>query len=206
MPAVGPELSAGIDSLEEDFLRKREEMHRVSKECVVVIDNIPKIGPEKYARLVSKLTPLFEKFGSLRRDEHDKPRLNFVRNEDGSTVGYAIAEYITPEEAVKAITALHNFQLDRSHRFWACTAGHLERLQKIPNGFVPPPPLPTTLQNRPNLKSYLMDDRGRDQFMIRHNHETSIYWHDYIVKPELVSFNTRALHSLLDRTQTMMIT
>ncbi|KAI0563719.1 Translation initiation factor eIF3 subunit B [Gracilaria domingensis] len=187
MPGVGPDEVAPIDSIEDDFQRKKEEMRRVAKDCVVVIDNVPKIGPEKYDKLVGKLTPMFEKSARMRRDEQDKPRLTFIRNESGYTLGFAIAEYITPEEAYKAVASLNNFQLDRSHRFWACTAGELERLQHIPEEFVPPPPLPVSLKNRPNFKNWLLDERGRDQFMIRHNHETSVYWHDHIVKPQLVS-------------------
>lgn len=187
MPGVGPDGVMPIDSIEDDFMRKKEEMYRVAKDCLVVIDNLPKIGPEKYEKLVNKLTPMFEKSARMRRDEQDAPRLTFVRADNGSTLGFALAEYITPEEAAKAVASLHNFQLDRSHRFWVCTAGELERLQSIKEEFVPPPPLPVTLKNRPNFKSWLLDERGRDQFMIRHNHETSVYWHDHIVKPQLVS-------------------
>lgn len=187
MPGVGPEAVMPIDSIEDDFMRKKEEMHRVAKDCLVVVDNVPKIGPEKYEKLVKKLKPLFEKSARMRRDDQDASRLTFVRAENGSTLGFAFAEYITPEEAVKAVAALHNFQLDRSHRFWACTAGELERLQGIKEEFVPPPPLPVSLKNRPNFRSWLLDPRGRDQFIIRHNHETSVYWHDHVVKPQLVS-------------------
>lgn len=187
MPALGPSDDVAIDTMEEDFKRKREEMQRVAKDCVVVVDNVPKIGSEKYVRLVSKLTPKFEAVGELRRDKNGKPRLTFVQAKDGSTLGFAFAEYTTPEEAYKAMRALHNFQLDRVYKFWACTAGDLERLQSMPEQFVPPPPLPVTVSNRPNFKSWLLDERGRDQFMIRHEDETSIYWNDHIIKPQLVS-------------------
>lgn len=178
----------GLDQgLEEDFNRKREEMQRVAKDCVVVVDNVPKIGAEKFPRLVAKLTPRFEAAGRMRTGENEKPFLEFVQADDGSSLGYAIAEYISPEEAHKAMAQLHNFQLDRNHRFWACTAGDFERLQQMPDEFVPPAALPVTTKDRPNIKSWLLDERGRDQFMIRHQDEASIYWHDHVVKPQLVS-------------------
>lgn len=168
-------------------MHKREEMQRVAKDCVLIVDNIPRIGPEKYTKLVSKLTPKFQQSGQMRLDDHNKPRLSFIQANDGSSLGFAFAEYTTPEEARKAMSVLHNFQLDRVHRYWACTAGDLEKLQRMPNEFVPPPPLPVTNAGKPNFKSWLLDGRGRDQFMIRHEDETSIFWHDHIVKPQMVS-------------------
>lgn len=188
MPGVGLEDGSLPDTMEEDFQRKREEMQGVAKDCVVVVDNIPKIGPEKFPKLLSRLTPKFEQVGRMRRDENDKPRLTFVTDEIGSTLGFAFAEYESPEEAQKALIQLHNFQLDRVHCFWACNASDLERLQTVPDEFVPPPPLPVLAADRPNFKSWLLDERGRDQFMVRHGEETSIFWHDHIVKPQLVSY------------------
>lgn len=174
------------DAIEEDFRRKREEMQRVAKDCVLVVDNIPKIGPEKYQKLFSKLSQTFERFGRIRRLEDGNPLMSLIRNEDGYTLGFAFVEFISPEEAHKAMLSLHNLQFDRSHRFWACTAGDLERLQSVPENFVPPPAPIITKVDRPNFKSWLLDKRGRDQFMIRHEDTTSIYWHDHIVKPQLV--------------------
>lgn len=172
--------------LEEDLERKREEMHRVAKDCVLVIDNIPKIGPEKYQKLLSKLSQTFAKCGKLLQSEDGTRRITLVQNADGATVGFAFVEFISPEEAHKAMLSLHNLQFDRAHRFWACTAGDLERLQSVPTTFVPPQ-ASLVSADRPNFKSWLLDERGRDQFLIRHGDTTSIYWHDYIMKPQLVS-------------------
>lgn len=194
MPGVGRNDMNHADALEEDFRRKREEMQGVAKDCVLVVDNIPKIGPELYQKLSSKISVYFERAGKMRLDANDKPRLNIVRGADERTLGFAFAEYVTPEEARKAMNELHNRRLDSSHRFWACTAGDLERLQSIPENFTPPSSLPVTKDDRPNYKSWLLDQRGREQFMVRNGDETSIFWHDYIVKPQLVSVqNSNAL-------------
>lgn len=178
------------EALEEDFDRKREEMHQVAKDRVLVVDNIPKIGPEKFQKLLSKLIQVFDKVGRLARDPNsDTPLLSLIRGDDGkgSTLGYAFAEFVTPEEAIKAMKSLHNLQFDRSHRFWACTAGDLERLQDVSEEFLPPPAPPVTMLDRPNFRSWLLDERGRDQFLIRHQDTTSVYWHDHVLKPQLVS-------------------
>lgn len=187
MPALGPEPVNIMDtSLDEDFTQKREEMQRVAKDCMVVIDNLPKAGPEKYARLTGVVTPLFERSAEVRRDEDGRSRVTIVQGDDGSSLGFAFVEYTTPEEAQKALSQLHNYQLDKAHRFWACTAGDLQKLQEMSNEFVPPAAVPIA-KDRPDFKSWLLDERGRDQFLIRHEDEMSIYWHDHIIKPQLVS-------------------
>lgn len=186
MPAAEIENAASGNMLEDDFERKREEMHRVAKDCILVIDNIPKIGPEKYQKLLSKLTQTFSKGGRVRQSQNGTPCIDLVRADDGNTVGFAFVEFVSPEDAHKALLLLHNMQFDRSHRFWACTAGDFERLQNVPDKFVPPQASEIST-NRPNFKSWLLDERGRDQFMIRHGDTTSVYWHDHIIKPQLVS-------------------
>lgn len=187
MPGAEMDNAQAMNAMEEDFKSKREEMRNVAKDCVLVVDNIPKIGPEKYQKLCAKLLQTFDKFGRMRKDDSEA-RLNVVQDDNGHTLGFAFAEFISPEEAHKAMISLHNLQFDRSHRFWACTAGDLERLQDIPERFVPPQPPTASIANRPNFKSWLLDQRGRDQFMIRHEDTTSIYWHDHVIKPQLVSF------------------
>lgn len=187
MPAVEMDHMPMPDALEEDFERKREEMQRVAKDCILVVDNIPKTGPEKYQKLFAKLSKTFDKCGRMRQGEDGQPRLLLVRNSDGGTLGYAFVEFVSPEEAHKAMASLHNLQFDVSHRFWVCTAGNMELLQDVPETFVPPQPPPVSTSDRPNFKSWLLDGRGRDQFMIRHEDTTSIFWHDHVVKPQLVS-------------------
>lgn len=186
-PAIAADHADPAVVVTDDFEHKRQEMQRVAKDCVVVVDNLPKIGSDKYERLVSRLTPRFE-VAALRRNEAGEPRVTFVRDEEGSTLGFAFAEYLTPEDAHRAVGLLHNLQLDRNHTFWAITAGDLEQLQEMPVEFVPPPAIPVTTKDRPDFRSWLLDERGRDQFMIRHDDKASIYWHDHAVKPQLVRF------------------
>lgn len=187
MPGLGSENGQDMDMMEEDFMRKREEMQNVAKDRVVVVDNLPKIGSEKFKRLMGKLVHDFEEIAPLQRDDENNPRLILPCDDNGSTLGFAFAEYHNPEDAHKAIISLHNRHLDKAHQMWACTAGALERLQAIPEEFVPPPKLPVTNTIGRNFKSWLLDERGRDQFMIRHQDDTSIFWHDHIIKPQLVS-------------------
>ncbi len=191
MVGMVAEHAQGPEALIEDELHpKLEEMRRIAKDSIVVVNNIPKIKKDKYPKLVARLTPKFEDVAKIRRDEDGNSLVSFVTNEEGSTLGFAFAEYQNPEQAHKAVVALHQHILDRNHTFWACTASALEQLQMVPEEFVPPAPLPVATPNQPNYKSWLLDERGRDMFMIRNNEVTSIYWHDHVVKPKLVGLNS----------------
>lgn len=187
MPGIGLDQGSMETLLEEDFHKKRDEMRRVAKDCIVVVDNIPQIGPDRLPRLKAVLTSRFEAVGRICVDADGNGRVTCAQGPDGSTLGFAFVEYVSPEEAHKALVAIHNNQLDRNHRFWACTAGDLEKMQEVSPEFVPPTQMDMGLKDRPNLRSWMLDERGRDQYMIRHEDETSIFWHDHIVKPQLVS-------------------
>lgn len=186
--AAAPPVESKVQKPDEEMMqRKRDDMHQFARESVVIVDNIPKIKKDKYTKLVGRLTPKFEEVAAVRKDEDGNPLVTFVTDAEGSTLGFAFAEYADPQQARRAVAALHGLVLDRNHTFWACTASALKELQHVPDEFVPPKPLPVSAADRPNFKSWLLDPRGRDMFMIRDNAVTSVFWHDHVVKPELVS-------------------
>lgn len=187
MPAMQNDAVEAHLPLQEDFERKHDEMRSVAKNCLVVVDNLPEVEPEKYAKLCDKVFPRFEDAGEVARDPNDgKPRIYMAKGPDGHTLGYAFVEYVSPEDAYNAVRALHGFALSKKHVFWVDTAGALERLQDVPDEFVPPSDLTVASRGHADYKSWLLDARGRDMYMIRHDKETSIYWNDHIVKPSLV--------------------
>jgi translation initiation factor 3 subunit B len=185
MPAM-PDGGDAAPHLEDDFECKHHEMRSVAKDCLVVIDNLPEVPPEKYAKLCDKVFSYFMKAATVARDgESDTPRIVLARDDSGNTLGYAFVEYVSPEEAHKAVISLHNTPLSRKNIFWVDTAGALERLQDVPDIYTPPD-LNIASRDRPDYKSWLLDQRGRDMFMIRHDTNTSIWWHDHVVRPQLV--------------------
>lgn len=175
-------------ALEEDFHGKKMEMRNAAKDSVVVVDNLPEVGSDKYGKLCEKVFPIFENAGTVARDENGKARIQMVKTPDDVTRGYAFVEYVSPEEAFKAVRHLHNYSLSKKHVFWVDTAGALERLQGVPEEFQPPPEISQPSEGHVDYKSWLLDERGRDMFMIRADTETSVYWNDHVVKPTLVSW------------------
>jgi translation initiation factor 3 subunit B len=187
MPALQTEASGAPEAMEDDFERKHHEMRSVAKDCLVVVDNLPEVDSDKFDKLCDKVFPRFEGAGKVARNPNDDtPRIFMAKDSNGHTLGYAFVEYVSPEEAHKAVVSLHGTALSKKHVFWVDTAGALERLQDVPEAFVPPSDLTVATRGRADYKSWLLDGRGRDMFMIRHDKETSIFWNDHIVKPSRV--------------------
>lgn len=201
-----PALQSGMnpadmqDTLEDDFERKHHEMRSIAKDRLVVIDNLPEVTPEKFDKLCEKVFPLFHRVGQVARNpDNDSARIHMARDDSGNTLGYAFVEYVSLEDAHQAVLTLHNHALSKKHTFWVDTAGTLERLQDVPDNFAPPQGLNVARRDRPDYKSWLLDPRGRDMFMIRHETKTSIYWHDHVVKPQMVSIADFPAKLIFDR-------
>lgn len=175
------------NAISEELDRKHRDMRLFRRDSVIVVINVPKIGADMYQRLVKKFTPLFEKAAVIRRDANDKPCLKFPQGEDQGSLGFAFAEYADPDQARRAAHALDGKKIDRNHTFRARCAPDFDRLQDCPEKFVPPQPLPVASPDQPNYRSWLLDNRGRDMFLLRSADTVSVMWNDHIVKPSLVS-------------------
>lgn len=186
MVAVEASRVEATDEQEDMFERKLSEMRQYAKDCVVIVNNIPRIDQDKIPKLMSRVLPKLAGAGEIRKDADDKPCVKFPTDENGRTVGCAFCEFVNPKQAHIAVIKIDGFVLDRNHTFWARTASVFEELQSVPDTFVPPERLPVS-RDRPNYKSWLLDERGRDMFAMRHNEITSVFWNDHIVKPKLVS-------------------
>lgn len=68
-----------IPDLLGDLLRKRPK-ESDGIDSVVVVDNVPKVGPEKMEKLQSVIRKMFNKFGKI-QNEH-------MPTENGKTKGY----------------------------------------------------------------------------------------------------------------------
>jgi hypothetical protein len=162
--------------LEEE--QKRIEQRELSR--AVIVSNIPKITAEKYEKLCTVLRKVFQQVGNLGSDALWVPQ-----DENQNTKGFALITYETPEEALKAVIQLNDYPLDKAHTLQVKTLLDVERIVNTPETFEPPTlpaEIPSDPASCPNLYSWLLDERGRDQFMIRHK-ETDIYWFDALGIP-----------------------
>jgi len=137
---------------------------------IVVIDNIPEVGTDKYERLTKILTKIVSGVGSVSQLVHP------VDESTGVSKGFAFVEYETPDQARSARGALDGYALDKSHTFVCILFDDLERLNGVPDEYVAPPEkeyAPTS-----DLYDWMGDKRGRDQFAIRYGDETEVMWND----------------------------
>merc|ERR1711988_1885752 len=130
-------------------------------DCFIVVDNLPKVNSEKYPRLYKLLQKIFSQCGKIRQD-----RMGIYMPKDPKT------------------DETYGFKLDRSHVFSVNRYSDFQRLQNIPEKYVPPEP--KAYKKKRNLRSWLMNTRAADQFVVRYADETEIFWHEKNKNPESV--------------------
>ena len=96
--------------------------------------------------------------------------------DDTNTLGYAFIEYETAEEAGKAIQGMNNVAFDKVHTARVCKFDEFERLSNYPDEYCAP--TMEDLENKENLRDWLTDENGRDQYVLRYASETEVWFHD----------------------------
>jgi translation initiation factor 3 subunit B len=147
----------------------------------VIVDNLPTVTPEKYAKLYGILEKIFKNVGPIREGGIYMPR-------DPNTnlsLGFAFIEFVEPRYAAQAVQKLNGGKLDKSHIFAVNFYDDLKRFRDFPEEYVAPQP--KEFEDKNNLYSWLLDDKHAtgDQFVIRFDTETELYWHEADTKPEL---------------------
>jgi len=157
---------------EDDELEDEEDLStETGFGNTIVVDNLPQVGADKCEKLVAVLKKIFAQFGEIREGG-----LCLPADENGKTKGYAFVEYLDAEMAAAALKTTQNYKLDKSHIFQVNMFDDFEKFEKTPVEYVSPEV--KEYQPREHLQSWMLDDRGRDQYAIRYGDETEIYWND----------------------------
>lgn len=149
-----------------------------SFETVVIVTNIPKVPQAKIERLTKVLAKIMLRIGTLATSEETGYNGLYMpyNEESGSTMGFAFAEFVTKEEAVKAVEVLADYKFDKNHVLHVTPYERAMALQDVAPEFTEPEPSPFV--EKPNTSTWLEDANQRDQFVIREGKETVVYWHD----------------------------
>ena len=140
--------------------------------AVIIVDNLPQAEMDRYEKLVGflKSSKVFGAYGTIVQDGL------YVPVKDGKTLGYAFIEYETAEEASKAVAEGNGKRLDAKHVMSVNHFDEFDRLQALSAEWTAPKR--SDFENAVNLHSWLLDEQGRDQFVLRHGIETHVYWND----------------------------
>ena len=125
--------------------------------------------------LVDKLTLLMKKiFNGTGVVKIEMPTV--VSNGKKSTTGYFFLEFASAEKAAAAVKALNGHVIDKKHSLSLFHFAEMKALEAFDSSreFVEPEVKP--FEPRGNLLSWLEDEQGRDQFVVRQGDDTRIYW------------------------------
>eukprot|EP00472_Partenskyella_glossopodia_P013131 CAMPEP_0197525686 /NCGR_PEP_ID=MMETSP1318-20131121/13885_1 /TAXON_ID=552666 /ORGANISM="Partenskyella glossopodia, Strain RCC365" /LENGTH=712 /DNA_ID=CAMNT_0043079365 /DNA_START=32 /DNA_END=2170 /DNA_ORIENTATION=+ len=178
------EIQATYDSLserleksttEQDDLMAQQDKLKVNVDLtkIVVVDNIPAGVPEsKHQKLK---TVLGKKFLTKPKGVRLKA-IDLIVNEKKATKGYAFAHYGDSKSASEAAKANNNKKLDKSHKLVTNIMTETSKYEEVPDEFRAPEK--PDIKERPNFRSWLMDETVRDQFVVRHGDDTQVFWND----------------------------
>ncbi|GAB5360454.1 hypothetical protein AAMO2058_000629600 [Amorphochlora amoebiformis] len=166
------------DSLEDaasrynKLLKKKDSLAvNVDLSKIVIIDGLPvKVPESKHTKLSGVLQKKF--FGVKGKFK----TLDLAVNSKKQTVGFAFAQYVDSKTASDVARNTNGKKLDKKHKFQTNLMSEVAKYEKVPNEFKEPEPL--VIKERPNFLSWLMDNKVRDQFVIRFGNDTQVYWND----------------------------
>ncbi|XP_057807553.1 eukaryotic translation initiation factor 3 subunit B-like isoform X1 [Salvia miltiorrhiza] len=171
----------GIISDDEDLKKEEDFEFEEGFGNIIVVDNLPVVPKEKFEKLEGVVRKIYSQIGVIKEDGLWMP----VDPDTQKTLGYCFIEYNTPQEAELAKDKTHGYKLDRSHIFSVNMFDDIEKFLKVPEEWAPPESKPYTPGE--NLQKWLMDEKARDQFVIRAGTDTEVLWNDARQsKPELV--------------------
>ncbi len=139
---------------------------------VIVVDNLPKVPQAKVGKLSTVLRKIFGQIGVVREDGLVMP----TDAQTGDTKGFAFVEFGNANEAAAAREQTDGYKLDKAHVFKVSKFDDFAKYAQVPDAYEKPKPKPYVA--KPNAQSYMLDERGRDQFAIRFGDATEILWND----------------------------
>lgn len=153
---------------EEDIEGEMDEMDKSFPETIFVC-NVPKVPEAKVPKLTTVLEKIFAKSGPCKLHMPLNPQT-------ATTEGFVIVTYNSAQEADAAVKSLNGLALDKTHTFKVWKFDQFDSIISRPEEFRPK----ITIQrpSREDHRDWMRDQQTREQFLLRYNQETEIYWHD----------------------------
>jgi translation initiation factor 3 subunit B len=136
----------------------------------VLVANAPQVGPEKYDKLKGVLSKLINKHG-------ETTEIVMPMNQDTQkTYGMLLATYSNTECAQKCISTMNGMALDKTHTLKVVSLDAYNAIMQRPDTFQAKSNL--SVHSRADFRNWLLDNKCREQFLIRYHDQTEIFWHD----------------------------
>ncbi|KAK6171444.1 hypothetical protein SNE40_019633 [Patella caerulea] len=143
------------DLLPDIFKNKPNETDGI--DSVVIVDNVPQVGPERLEKLRNVITKIFSKFGKIKSDFYPVDEKNVTK-------GYCFVEFSSPLHAQEAVKIADGYKLDKQHTFAVNLFSDFEKYEKVPDEIEPPEPKP--YQDPGNLMYWLQNKECQDMFSV----------------------------------------
>ncbi|OAO12381.1 eukaryotic translation initiation factor 3 subunit B [Blastocystis sp. ATCC 50177/Nand II] len=161
------------------FLSKEETNSMNDMSAIIVLDGIAVVDEVKAKKLTLFLLKKIQPFGAVVRNDIFIP----MDPATNMSLGMAIFEMRNAEEAKKVIAGLDNTPMDRAHTFHAyryadivsVLANSEEVALPVKEKFAP---LAKATEYIEDAHKWMDDPLQRDQFCIRYNNNTEVYWCD----------------------------
>ncbi len=147
----------------------------------IIVENVPAVSSEKIPKLMGVLLKIYAQISKITEADIHMP----FNEEANMTYGFCFIKFPNKDEAENAIKVTQGLAIDKKHTFKVSMYSDLEKYASISDEYVPVAPQP--FNPRPDPTSWLTDPQCRDQFVLRHSHETEIFWANHTgEEPNLV--------------------
>lgn len=169
------------EELLEDVLRERP-LEADGIDSVVLVDNVPQVGPERLEKLKNVIHKIFSKFGKITNE--------FYPEAAGTTKGYIFLEYASPNQALEAVKNADGYKLDKQHTFRVNLFTDFDKYMNISDQWETPEKQP--FKDFGNMRHWLEDPDCRDQYSVIYEsgERTTIFSND-AKEPMLVEERAR---------------
>lgn len=158
-----------LEALQEPIDESSFPEFRADYSSSIVVDNIPVVPQEKIPKLLSVLVKIYAKIAKVSESDIYMP----FNEEAKTTYGFCFIKFSSAEDAENAIKVTQGFAIDKRHHFKINLYSDLYKYEKLSHEYEPKLP---PFNPRPDPTSWLTDEKCRDQFVVRHNRETEVFW------------------------------
>ncbi|CAL8271732.1 eukaryotic translation initiation factor 3, subunit Ba [Gadus morhua] len=163
-----------VDDIEEDELlsdlMREKPLEADGIDSVVVVDNVPQVGPERLEKLKNVVNKIFSKFGKITNE--------FWPMDNGMTKGYIFLEYLAPTQAQEAVKNADGYKLDKQHTFRVNVFTDFDKYMNISDEWETPEK--QDFKDFGNMRHWTEDPDCRDHFSVIYEsgERTAIYAND----------------------------